>query len=113
MDKRILDKRNNSDVTKKGEKLRHEGHNSSKFSSNFISSLQPKKDKSSTRPSKMYSMLTTVSSSKTDKYWNWTFLPLPITIIRMSQTYGTFILILFGCFCFGLTAAKKECQGMI
>ena len=110
----ILDERNGSYVTKKREKLSHEGHNSSKFFSNFISSLQqPKKNKSSARPSKMYSMLTAAGSSKTDKHcWNWTILPLSMTIIKMFKNYGTFLLILFGCFCFGLTVASKECQGM-
>lgn len=112
MDKSNLDEPNTSYLTKNREKLSHEGHNSSKFFSNFISSSQPKKNKSSARSSKMYSMLT-ASSSKTDNDWNWTTFRLCMTIIRMSQNYGTFILILFGCFCFGLTVASKECQGIM
>jgi hypothetical protein len=34
-----------------------------------------------------------------------------MTLTSMSKNCGTFILILFGCFCFRLTVASRECQG--
>lgn len=93
--------------------ISNEGPNSTNNLSNFISSLHLKENKSSSRRScKKYSIMSR-DISKTGSHSSWmTFLSTK-TITKINQNYGgSFILILFGCFCFGITLASKECQGI-
>ena len=92
--------------------ISNEGQNSTNNLSNFLSSLHLKENKSSTRPScKIYSIMSR-DMSKTGSHSKSTTILSSKTITRINQNYkGTFILILFTCFCFGIALASKECQG--
>ena len=110
MDESILEDLNVLRLIENKNNGSNERHRPSNIFSNFSSSQQLKKNKSSTGPYKTHSIMSR-SALKTDAHWNWTNIPLSKTIIRMNRNYGPLVLIVFACFCFGFTIASKECQG--
>ena len=124
MDERILNKLKNSNSCQcrrlesrrkfeaKKENRNHEWFNPSTHFSNFISSLQLKNNKSSTRPPDMKYLKNEICATKTDSHWSWIGAFLSMTIIKMNKAHNrNFILALVICFSFGVALASKECQG--
>jgi len=124
MDERILNKLKNSNSFQcrrlesrrkfeaKKENRKHEWFNPSIHFSNFISSLQLKNNKSSTRPPDMKYLKNEICATKTDSHWSWIGAFLSMTIIKMNKAHNrNFILALVICFSFGVAIASKECQG--
>ena len=115
MDESIsLDEVNGLQKTREGNNvISNEGPNSTNNLSNIVSSLHLKENKSSTRRSGNKYSIMSRDISKTGSHSNWTTILSSKTITRINQNYRiTFILILFACFCFGVTLASKECQGI-
>ena len=129
MDERILDKLNSQtkarrrlESRRKFETKKEDGNQEwfkpSSYFPNFISSLQLKNNKSSTRPpddghhDDAKNLQKHVSVIKTDLHWSRIFSFLSMTIMKMNKLQNkNLILIVVICFSFGVTLASKECQG--